>query len=263
MMIEINLIPDVKKELLKANKTRNVVVTSSIFVGIAAVGVIVALGLVILGQIGLSKGQDNAIESESKTLSGVTDLSKMLTIQNQLSAIPGVNNGKPITSRALGLLDVVQRSGQGQVEISNFNLDIETATIEIEGHTSAGYPGVEAIVKTLNAAEISYSVRPEVTDEKSDEEDATASENKSEINSVPLLSQTATSGEVTYGRDSDGNETARFHLLLTLTEEFMSVKHENMLVRIKNGGNVTDSYLGIPKSIFAPAATDIKKEGDN
>ena len=35
-MIEINLIPDVKKELLKANKTRNFVVTISIFVGVGA-----------------------------------------------------------------------------------------------------------------------------------------------------------------------------------------------------------------------------------
>ena len=49
-MIEINLIPDVKKELLKANKTRNFVVTISIFVGVGALALVAVLGLILGGQ---------------------------------------------------------------------------------------------------------------------------------------------------------------------------------------------------------------------
>ena len=67
-------------------------------------------------------------------------------------------------------------------------------------------------------------------------------------------------GEVSYGRDSDGVESARFSLTLILNEEFLNVKNENVRVRILHKGNATDSYLGIPESIFAERAKDIKNE---
>ena len=45
-----------------------------------------------------------------------------------------------------------------------------------------------------------------------------------------------------------------------LNEEFLNVKNENVRVRILHKGNATDSYLGIPESIFAERAKDIKNE---
>ncbi len=262
-MIEINLIPDVKKELIKANKTRNFVVTISIFVGTAAVAVVAVLGLIIGGQAFTIGRQDDAIKNDSKTLASIEDLSKMLTIQNQLSAIPSLNDGKPISSRVLGLLDVINASASGSIEISNLSLDVETKTLEIEGQTPAGYPGIETMVKTINNAEISYTVREESTsstDSSGGEPSSTDEKESAGPISVPLLGEEVSLGEVTYGRDSDGTESARFHLTLVVNEEFLNVKNENVRVRIMNGGNATDSYLGVPKSIFAERANDIKNE---
>ena len=268
-MIEINLIPDVKKELIKANKTRNVVVTFAIFAGVIAVAIVAILGIVIGGQVITSKGQDKAITDESKRLNETADLSKILTIQNQLGAIPTVADAKPITSRVLGLLDVIYASGSAEVEISTMGLDVATNTLTIEGQTRAGYPGVETIVKALNIAEVTYTLRQDGAGESSSEEAEAASEGEAEsqssadsIQTVKLLSEAVTSGDVSYGRDGDGVDTARFQLTLILSPEFLDVKNENVRVVIRNGGNVTDSYLGIPKSIFANPAGDINKQGE-
>ncbi len=262
-MIEINLIPDVKKELLKANKTRNFVVTISIFVGVGALALVAVLGLILGGQ-NITIGELNkSIVKKSSQLGEVEDLNKMLTIQNQLAAIPGLNDGKPITSRVLGLLDVINASSADEIEISNLNLDVETNTLTIEGQTPAGYPAIEAMVKTINKATLSYDVRQEqaLTNEENSSKDT---QNNTTVNEnaepIKLLTEDLALGEVSYGRDSDGVESARFSLTLILNEEFLNVKNENVRVRILHKGNATDSYLGIPESIFAERAKDIKNE---
>ena len=52
-MIEINLIPDVKQELLRAQKGRAVVISASIFASVIAVGVVALLLVYIFGVQGV------------------------------------------------------------------------------------------------------------------------------------------------------------------------------------------------------------------
>ena len=54
-MIEINLIPDVKQELLRAQKGRAVVISASIFASVIAVGVVALLLVYIFGVQGVRK----------------------------------------------------------------------------------------------------------------------------------------------------------------------------------------------------------------
>ena len=49
-MLEINLIPDVKKELLKAQRMRNLVTFASIVVAGFSIGVIILMSMVLAGQ---------------------------------------------------------------------------------------------------------------------------------------------------------------------------------------------------------------------
>ena len=49
-MVQLNLLPDVKKEFLQAQRTRNAVVTICIFVSIIFVAVLIVLGVVMGGQ---------------------------------------------------------------------------------------------------------------------------------------------------------------------------------------------------------------------
>jgi len=89
-MIEINLIPDVKLELLRVQKTRNLVISSAIIVSIASIAVVVLISIYTYGVQGFADySVDKTIDEQSKELSEVSDLPEMLTIQNQLQELEG------------------------------------------------------------------------------------------------------------------------------------------------------------------------------
>mgnify|MGYP001584056236 FL=1 len=48
-MIELNLVPDVKQEFIRAKRIRNVVISTVILVGIVSIGVVVLLALYLFG----------------------------------------------------------------------------------------------------------------------------------------------------------------------------------------------------------------------
>ena len=75
-MIEINLVPDVKQELLRAQRTRTAVITISIISGLAAIGIVVLLLVYVFGVQAVRSGlADNAIKEQSEKLASVEDLS--------------------------------------------------------------------------------------------------------------------------------------------------------------------------------------------
>lgn len=86
-MIQINLVPDVKQEMLRAQRMRNVAISLSITVGIIAIGVVVVLGAVLGAQTAVQKIQEGQIASDYKKLSAHSDLNSALTVQNQLNTI--------------------------------------------------------------------------------------------------------------------------------------------------------------------------------
>ena len=45
-MIQINLVPDVKQEMLRAQRMRNITISISILAGLMAGGAVVAMGLI-------------------------------------------------------------------------------------------------------------------------------------------------------------------------------------------------------------------------
>ena len=61
-MIQINLIPDIKQEFLNAQRTRNIVVSSAIIAGVAAVIVVVIALVTLGGQHLLDKAADDEID---------------------------------------------------------------------------------------------------------------------------------------------------------------------------------------------------------
>jgi len=57
-MIEINLVPDVKQEYIRARLLRNFVISISVVVGVSVVGLAIALGIILGGQVVAEKLQD-------------------------------------------------------------------------------------------------------------------------------------------------------------------------------------------------------------
>lgn len=104
-MIEINLIPDVKRELLRAQRARSIVISGAILTSIVAAAVVVVMLVYIYGVQSLRHYTlDQDIKSQSSELSKVEDLSKILTIQNQLTTMKDLNDKKQIDSRIFNVL---------------------------------------------------------------------------------------------------------------------------------------------------------------
>ena len=241
-MIEINLVPDVKQELIKARSIRAAVVSGAIIATIAAVALVVVLSIYVFGVQALRNTvADDTIKKGGAQLASVEDLSKILTIQNQLTKINDLNDAKQIDSRIFTMLQAVIPPAPNQVQISTASVDATAKTITLEGQALT-YPAVEAFKKTIGAAYVRF------TDADNKQQD------------VPLATNISLTN-VSFGEDSTGAKVLRFTISFTDADELFSSTVKNPTIVLINGGNVTDSYLGIPKSIFVDKAADV--EGTN
>ena len=238
-MIEINLIPDVKQELLTAQRIRSRVITASIIIGVVSISVVTLLALYVFTvQTVRSNLADKAIQKGSSQLAGVSDLSKTLTIQNQLTKISALNDNKKIDSRIFDLLNVIIPPAPNVVNISNLAIDSDAGIITIDGQAANSYAAVEVFKKTIDGANIKFT----------DSNDA-----KQEI----ALASNISTSNTSYGEDSSGAKVLRFTISFTYAPELFSPKSKDISIVITTNGNATDSYLGLPKSIFVDRATDI------
>lgn len=237
-MIEINLIPDVKQELLKAERARALVISGSIITCIVAGGVVALLAIYIYGvQFGRNIIVDNSIKSGSEKLAKVEDLSKMITLQNQIKSIETLGDTKSINSRLFDVLSAVIPPSPNEVRISTLSVNTEESTIKLEGQTNA-YDSMEVFKKTIDSSVIIYN------------EDGTEKQ-------VKLASDISTT-DISYGENPDGLKVLRFSLTFKYPEELFSAKIPLLTIKLSIDGNVTDSYLGIPKSIFTERAKDVE-----
>ena len=236
-MIEINLIPDVKRELLRAQRTRATVISVSILTSIIAAGLVVMLVLYVFGvQTVRSAILDGQIKEGSETLAKEEDLSKILTIQNQLSKISELNGQKNMDSRMFDVLAAVIPPAPNDVQISQVAIDAEESTIRLEGQTR-GYDSMEVFKKTVDGAIIVY--------------------NKDGEEQTVKLANDISVTDTSYGSNAENRKVLRFTLSFNYAEELFSPDVASPTFRLSVNGNVTDSYLGIPKSVFTERATDL------
>ena len=238
-MIEINLIPDVKQELIRARRARSAVVSGAIITSVVAVAVVAVLAIYVYAvQTVRGVVADDAIKSGSSKLAAVEDLSKMLTIQNQLTKMSALNDAKSIDSRVFDMLAAVIPPAPNSVKISKATVNSTDKAMILEGQTPA-YPALETFKKTIDAAYVQCN----------------DSDNKQQR--VALASNVSIS-EISYGEDETGAKVVRFTITFDYAKELLSPLVTNPVIVLMDGGNVTDSYIGIPKSIFADRAADVK-----
>lgn len=240
-MIEINLVPDVKQELIKAQRARASVISMAILVGLIAVGIVVLLAIWVFGvQTARSVISDNTIQSESEKLSSVEDVNNTLTIQNQLSKLSEMHNNKTITSRIFDILTTINPREPNNVSITNLSLDLLTSTITIEAQAANGYPALEVFKKTITATTFRFT--------QDDQQQ-----------SIPLASDISDS-ERSYGEDASGAKVLRFALSFTYPEELFSRTSRNATIVAPERTNATDSFQGVPHSLFTQRANDTTEE---
>ncbi len=129
-MIQLNLLPDVKLEYIKAQRTRRLALTVAVLVCAASI----ALLLLMLSIDGLQKKHlhdlNNDISSETSKLQNEPQINKILTVQNQLQSLTALHAGKQAPTRVFGYLNAVTPTS---VSINSFSVDFTQQTMTITG----------------------------------------------------------------------------------------------------------------------------------
>lgn len=169
---QLNLLPDVKKDLVKAQIRRNLAVSVSFIVVCAAGGLVflmlswwgVSVGLKAVAE-GNIKKYSNQIKSAQNDKS--KSLNEYLTIQNDLNQITSVKSQQEQMSRVFQYILSVSPAGRNYMTISSMKVNgnvaatsdsgsSQTGTIVVEGRT-VDYAALDVIKLTMQRAKIEYT----------------------------------------------------------------------------------------------------------
>jgi Tfp pilus assembly protein PilN len=146
-MIQLNLLPDVKLEYIKAQKSRRLVSSVAVLVSVLAIAIL----LITLAVDGLQKKHlsdvNHDISSETSKLQSQPNINQILTVQNQLESLTALHASKPAASSIFSYLNEVTPT---QASITNFTIDFTKQTIEITG-TADALSSINTYVDTLKA----------------------------------------------------------------------------------------------------------------
>jgi len=131
MNAQLNLLPDVKLEYLKTNRTKRLVYSVSMIVIISSVAI--TLLLVSIAYVFQKKNLSDLnkdIANYKQQLENIPDLSKILTIQNQLNTLPGLHEQKAVAAR---LFDYIPQITPSLAGITQLDVDFDESTMTITG----------------------------------------------------------------------------------------------------------------------------------
>lgn len=134
---EINLVPEVKAEMIKTQKVRNLVLFICIVVSVVAVGIVVILFGIKSGQDIAMSTQDGKLSTLSAKLMGYEELDDLVAIQGQLSALSDISTNKKILSRTFAALGVMLPEGADAVQLSQLRVNLGDDTLTMEGQADA------------------------------------------------------------------------------------------------------------------------------
>ena len=134
---EVNLVPDVKRKMLKAMRFRNIMLFVCIIVVAVAVGIVAIMTTVWEGQNITMANQDDRIETMSKKINGFSSISEFLTIQNQLGNIENINQNKKVLSRIFSILPVILPEGPDTISISELSINLAENSLRFDAQADA------------------------------------------------------------------------------------------------------------------------------
>lgn len=231
-MIEINLLPNVKRELLKTRAMRNRVISISFLVGGASIAAVVVLALILGSQIAAEAVQGGVIKDRNDKLMAVEDLNKVVTIQHQLTKINEQHSGKKINSRIFDVVTAVNPVAPNNVSFSDIKVNPGSKTITLEGSAVNGYSALETLKKTI------LNTKVQTTD----------GDKSSEVS----LTKEIKDGDTSFGENSEGKKVLQFSFSFEYAEELLAPANNGTVSVLTPTGkvDVTDSRQGIPDSLF-------------
>ena len=139
---EINLVPDVKNDAIKAIKARNLTFFICIIIASASFAITAIFASIAFGQQAVTNGNKETIATLSKKLFSYSDLSNFLTIKDQLSNLSAISQNKILLSRAVNILSATIPSGPDTIAVSEFSINFTgtAPTITFDAQANAGQP---------------------------------------------------------------------------------------------------------------------------
>ncbi len=267
-MIEISLVPDLKRDLLRAEKLKKQVLFISFLVMGISLGLTGILSSIAYGAQALKIS--NTEESISKTLSSIKNIKgvdEILAVQRQMTKLNQLHDEKLISSRVFMIIDRIVAGENNQNEensltkmsivINKMEVDLENNKITISGQTEKGYIALEQLQKTLSETKVIYKTLNNQQDTSGDKE---KSKEESEPEIYPFTEKVALESFPSLD-DKDGKNQLTFKISFIIEENYFK-NRENVKVALSgvDHKDVTDSYLAIPDSLFSNAKDN--KEDD-
>lgn len=227
-MIGINLLPDLKKEFIKAQRTRNTVISLSILAMIFVAGLTALLALIVYVWQGTMIGMIKSdITKKQSSLAAKPEIEKYLTIQNQLDGLKSLHDDKHkiVYSRLLDFFPLLNPAAPNNVGISSVKIKQDDTSINLQGST-ANFQGVTTFKNTLENAKVMYKVKGE----------------QKETN----LFTDVTLKSASLGQ-SNGKSTAAFEFIVKYSPEVFSP-------------DVTEIQLNVPKLTISDSQTNAPNE---
>ncbi|RWZ79518.1 MAG: hypothetical protein EOT04_01240 [Candidatus Chaera renei] len=157
-MIELNLLPDVKKEFLKAQQTRNSVITASFLISAATLGLVVSFAVFVYAvQPVQTKLLTDEIKKNQQAIESIPDISKYLTVQSQLSQLSQLHTEKTVYGRMIDFLSTLNPSPPNNVQLTGLQLTSADSSVIFTG-TAGSFEAFNVFKDTLLNAEVTYQV---------------------------------------------------------------------------------------------------------
>lgn len=164
-MFEINLVPQIKRDALRTQKIRNLVIAACILIGTTC-GILLAIFGTTYGvQRAITANRTAQIKENHAALKDLVpddryDLQYYLTIQNQLKELGEISEQKSVFSRVLGIVsDVVPRhpqTGDPTIQFTELNYNVTTFRVSFDAQSIYSYEALNALQRTMEILYYDY-----------------------------------------------------------------------------------------------------------
>lgn len=152
-MIEINLLPSVKREYLKAQQMKHAVIVGAGLLSILSLVILAILwSYVNVVQPQHQKNLEKDINSGVAELKSKDNAVKIVTVQGALEQLPGLQDKKQLTS---GLFTYLNDFTPKSVSYSNIKLDLSQNSLVLQGGAT-NFEQANVLANNLKGATFTY-----------------------------------------------------------------------------------------------------------
>jgi Tfp pilus assembly protein PilN len=229
-MIQLNLLPDVKLEYIKAQRERKLLTSISIIVILVTVCLLALLLVTSFYQKTRINSLSNSIDAKGNQLKNKPEISKILTVQNQLESLTELHAKKPAASNIFNYLNQVTPAN---VAINSFVISFVDQKITITG----GSDNLQSANKYIDTLKFTKYTSDSVHD------------------GTPAFSNVVMTTFALNTKSTDVTQAATYTITLNYDPNIFDISQQAKLV-IPPHFVTTRSELGAPTELFKASANN-------